>query len=308
LPENSNKFQSSFKSKTKIFNSNSITSLSKNVHLKKVDDHLDTDDFITDLGYEKTVKFNQPKKASKFELGFYFTPSISYRNLVDDKTRNAFEPISAANGPISPIYTVDVNDVVRHKPALGTEIGIGLLYKISNKIKFKTGFQFNVRKYFIDSYKSGLNVASIAIIRNNRLDTISQYTNLSANGGYAETQLDSKLYQVSIPIGIQWQLLQLKRFGLNVAGTIQPTLTLNKNVYLISTDYKYYTDGTSFFRTWNLNTSVELNLTYKTGNFNWYLGPQLRYQHLPTYTEKYPVKEHRLDYGLKVGFTKQLFK
>lgn len=274
----------------------------------KADDEFKADEFVQDLGYEKALVFKPKPKASRFELLFYATPSISYRKLVDDKTRNYYEPVTAPNGPISPIYSVNINDVVRHKPAMGTEIGFGFLYKINSRLKFKTGLQFNVRKYFIDSYKSGLNVASIAIIRNNRLDTISQLTSISANSGYAETELNSKLYQVSVPLGIQWQVIQLKRFGISLAGSVQPTLTLNKNVYLLSTDYKYYTDGTPFFRKWNVNTSAEINLTYKVGNYNWYLGPQLRYQHLPTYTEKYPIKEHRLDYGLRIGFTKQLFK
>ncbi len=275
---------------------------------KAAEDEFKADEFVHDLGYEKTLVFKPKRKISRFELQVYIAPSISYRKLVDDKTRNYYEPVMAVNGPISPIYSVNINDVVRHKPAIGTEIGVGFAYKMSNKLKFKAGLQFNVRKYYIDSYKSGLNVASIAIIRNNRLDTISQLTSISATSGYAQTELDSKLYQVSVPIGLQWQMLQLKRFGISLAGSIQPTLTLNKNVYLLSTDYKYYTDGTPFFRRWNINTSAELNLTYKVGNFNWYLGPQLRYQHLPTYTEKYPIKEYRLDYGLRVGFTKQLFK
>ncbi|MBW7952975.1 MAG: hypothetical protein H3C56_10615, partial [Chitinophagaceae bacterium] len=87
----------------------------------------------------------------------------------------------------------------------------------------------------------------------------------------------------------------------------QPTLTLNKNVYLISTDYKYYTDGNSFFRKWNFNTSLEINFTYKVGSYNIFVSPQVRYQHLPTYTDKYPIKEYRLDDGLRIGFTKEIF-
>ena len=89
---------------------------------------------------------------------------------------------------------------------------------------------------------------------------------------------------------------------------MQPTLTMNKNVYLISTDYKYYTDGTPFFRKWNINTSAEVNVTYKVGNSTFSLGPQLRYQHLPTYSDKYPIKEYRMDYGIRLGYTKPLFK
>ncbi len=268
----------------------------------------ESDIFVNEFGYASKIPVIAKRKKTRFELQFYATPSVSYRKLVDDKTRNKFDPSGAANGPFSPRYSVDVNDVVRHKPAMGTEIGLGILYKINHRLKLKTGLQYNVRKYYIDTYKSGLNIASIAIIRNNRLDTINQFSTLSANNGYAESQINSKLLQISVPVGIEYNLLQAKKFGINVAATIQPTLTLNKNVYLISTDYKYYTDGTSFFRKWNINSSFELNLTYQVGNFNWFLGTQARFQHLPTYNEKYPIKEYRMDYGLKFGFSKQLFK
>jgi hypothetical protein len=250
----------------------------------------------------------QKNKSSKFELDIYVTPSISYRKLLDDKLRNNFEPAPIANGPIAPAYTQNINDVVKHKAAMGSEIGIGIMYHITNNLKFKTGLQYNIRKYYIDSYKSGSTVAGIAIIRNNRLDTINQITNLSANLGYAETQLDTKLYQVSVPIGIQWDFLHYKKFGLTFGGSIEPTITLNKNVYLISTDYKYYTDGTPFLRKWNINSSAQLNLTYKAGNYQLYAGPQIRYQHLPTYNDQYPIKEFRMDYGFRIGFTKRLLK
>ena len=247
-------------------------------------------------------------KSSKLELDIYVTPSISYRKLLDEKLRNNFEPTPIGNGPIAAAYTQNVNDVVKHKAALGSEIGIGIMYQLTNNLKFKTGLQYNIRKYYIDSYKSGSTVAGIAIIRNNRLDTINQITNLSANLGYAETQLNTKLYQISVPIGIHWDFLHYKKIGLSFGGSIEPTITLNKNVYLISTDYKYYTDGTSFLRKWNVNSSAELNITYKVGNYQWYAGPQIRYQHLPTYNDQYPIKEYRMDYGFRIGFTKKLFK
>ena len=281
----------------------------KKIQAKKLfDDNPTADDFLKDFAYEKPIKFKAKPKLSKFELSLYTTPSISYRKLVDDKARNLFEQSGAANGPIAASYSQNVNDVVRHKPALGTEVGVGLMYKISKDVKFKTGLQFNIRTYFMDSYKSGLNVATIAIVRNNRLDTVSQYTTLSANSGYASTQLNNKLFQISVPIGIDWTFYQGKRLGFSFGASVQPTLTLNKNVYLISTDYKYYTDGTPFFRKWNINTSAEVNVTYKVGNSTFSLGPQLRYQHLPTYSNKYPIKEYRMDYGIRLGYTKPLFK
>lgn len=257
----------------------------------------------------KTTTKNLKQKPTKFELQFYSTPSISFRRLTDDKTRNIISLRNAnPSGPLSSEFFTDVNDVVRHKPALGLEAGIGILYQLTDKIKLRTGFQLNLRKYYIDSYKSGINVAQIAIVTNNGIDTVKQLSNTSNTSGYATTTLKNKLYQASIPIGIQWQILQKNNFGISLGASIQPTLTLNKNVYILSTDYKFYSDGTSFFRKWNINTDIDISFTYKLGNYNLFISPQIRYQHLPTYIDDYPIKEYRLDNGLRIGFTKQIFK
>ncbi len=244
---------------------------------------------------------------SKLDFQVYITPSISYRKLVDDKERNNYSGrTSPTSGPTALNYNVNVNDVVRHKPAMGTEVGLGVMYRLTKRLKLKSGIQFNIRQYYIDGYSTNTKLATIAIVSNNKLDTITQYSSFSNTNGYKESQLDNKLYQISMPVGLQWDFFQRRHLGFSVGGSIQPTLTLNKNLYIISTDYKLYTDGTPFLRRWNVNSSAELNITYKVGATKWYFGPQVRYQHLPTYTEKYPIKEYRLDYGLKIGFTKSL--
>jgi hypothetical protein len=249
---------------------------------------------------------NKPKK-SKLELQFYVTPSISFRRLKDDKSRNIITSRSTNTPqPLPAVYYVDINDVVKHKPALGLEAGVGFLYKVAPKVKLKAGLQFNTRKYYIDSYKDGLNIAQIAVLTSNGLDTINQFAT-SSTTGISNKSLKNSIYQTSIPLGIQWQILQSKKFEISLEASVQPTLTLNKNVYLISTDYKFYTNGNSFFRKWNINTGLDINFTYKIGNYSFFISPQIRYQHLPTYTDKYPIKEYRLDNGLRIGFTKEIF-
>lgn len=250
------------------------------------------------------------KKPSKFQVQFYITPSVSYRKLYDDKERSNLERPSVTTIPADLNSKTDLDDIVRHKPAMGVEFGVAGMYQLTNRLKIKTGLQINSRQYYISGYQSTgvAKLAPITLVEGNRLDTLYQYSNFSSNtsNGAKESQLDNKLYQVSLPIGLQWDFVQGGRLGLSVGASVQPTLTLNKNIYIISTDYKYYTDGTPFFRRWNINSSAEFNITYKVGGYKWYFGPQMRYQHLPTYTENYPVKEYRLDYGLKIGFTKPL--
>ena len=215
--------------------------------------------------------------------------------------------LNQQSGPFNLSYTAGINDVVRHKPAIGYEVGGALLYKVSNRVRVKVGLQFNVRQYYIDAYQSLLSTASIAIVGGNGLDTMVSITSISNNNGYGKTKLDNKLYQISTPLGFEYDILNFKKFALTAGASIQPTYTLNKSLYVISTDYKYYTNGDPYLRKWNINSSVELNLSYKVGDYKIFIGPQVRYQHLPTYSDLYPIKEHRLDYGLKIGFTKPIF-
>lgn len=257
------------------------------------------DALLKDFAYQAPEK---AKQKTRFEFQLYATPSVSYRKLDDDKTRNYYQ--SGAQN-----LNTNVNNYVRHTPALGFELGAGFAYNITPNFKVKTGLQFNIRQYYIDAYQS-YGIATIAIVQNNHLDSVqlfSMFSNTNNNSNLS-TKIDNKLYQISIPIGLQWDIINGKKIGLSISGSLQPTYTLNKNVYMISTDYKYYANGAPFFRKINLNSSAEINLTYKTGNVKWYIGPQIRYQHYPTYNDVYPIKEYRMDYGLKLGISTPIFK
>lgn len=268
------------------------------------------DDFLKDFNYVT----NKPiRRNSKFGFQIYITPSTSYRRLSDEKVKEIIQPaaqqaVSASqNVSLNPNISADVNNVVRHKPAFGLELGFAVLYNMTDHLKFKTGVQLNIRQYYIETFKSLTNdLTSLSLINNRGIETINFYSPFNNNTGYKKAQLDNKVYQLSIPLGVQWDLFQGKHLGLNTEASVQPTFTINNNTYLLSTDYKHYTDGADFIRKWNINTSVGLNLTYKTGIYSWQLGPQFRYQHLPTYSNVYPIKEFLMDYGIRLGFTRQI--
>ena len=274
--------------------------------------HGNTDDFLKD--FTPVVNVTPPaKRNSKIGFQFYITPSTSYRKLSDEKVKEIIQSAAAAAAIIPsqnvPLNTnsADINNVARHKPAMGLEAGFAVLYNMSSRLKFKTGIQLNVRQYYIQTYQSFTNdLASLSLINYRGIETISFYTPYNNNTGYKQTQLDNKVYQVSVPIGIQWDLIQGKHLGISTEASVQPTMTLNNNTYLMSTDYKHYADGNDFIRKWNINTSMGLNISYRAGATTWQLGPQVRYQHLPTYSNVYPIKEYLMDYGIRLGFTQQI--
>jgi hypothetical protein len=271
---------------------------------KAVKDQRPTDQFLQDFAYVPPTRIEKGKN-SKFGFGFFITPSTSYRRLTDDKAKDLLGA-APASAPVGLNYTTDVNSIVRHKPAVGLELGFAVLYNMSNRLKFKTGIQFNTRQYYIETFQASTDITTISLVNNRGVENMSVFSPYNNNNGYKSTQLDNKMYQVSIPIGFQYDVIQGRKLGITAEASIQPTFTLNKSLYLLSTDYKHYANGNSLMRKWNINSAVGINLTYKTGAYQWYLGPQARFQHLPTYSNKYPITEYLMDYGIRLGFIKQL--
>ena len=250
------------------------------------------------------------KKVSRVGFQFYVTPSKSYRTLSDAAVKEVIQPSSVSNTntqnvPLGLNYSANVNDIVRHSPSMGIEVGLAALYNITKNLKFKTGFQLNVRQYHIETFKTLTSPSTLSLINNNGIQTINLFSTYNNNTGYKSEQLNNQTYQISIPVGVQWELIKGKKIGLNAEASVQPTLSINNSTFLLSTDYKNYTDGNSFIRKWNINSSVGINFSYKSGANIWQIGPQIRYQHLPTYTNQYPIKEHLMDYGIRLGITRQ---
>jgi hypothetical protein len=275
---------------------------------KKISMHEPTD---MQLDQQVIVKVKErPGRNSRFGFQFYVTPSTSYRRLSDEKVKEviqpAVSPVSATNIPLTG-STAGVNSVVRHRPAVGLELGFAALYNISNRLKLKTGVQLNVRQYYIETFQSRTNdLTMVSLINNRGVETINFYSPYNNNTGYKAAQLQNRVYQISVPVGIQWDVFHGRNLGINTEASVQPTMMLNNTSYVLSTDYKHYTNGGQFMRKWNINTSVGINLTYRAGTSSWQIGPQVRYQHLSTYSNAYPIKEHLMDYGIRLGFTKQI--
>jgi hypothetical protein len=262
------------------------------------------DEFLKDFAYNSPIHIEKAKN-SKFGFGFFVTPSTSYRKLTDERAKELLgaAPIAA---PAAINYTTGINNIVRHKPAVGLELGFAVLYNMTNRLKFKTGFQFNIRQYYIETFQTSTDITTISLVNSRGVENISVFSPYNNTTGYQSTQLDNKMYQVSIPLGLQYDVIQGHKFGITAEASIQPTFTLNKSLYLLSTDYKHYADGNSLMRKWNINSAFGVNITYKMGTYQWYLGPQARFQHLPTYSNQYPITEYLMDYGIRLGFIKQL--
>jgi hypothetical protein len=249
---------------------------------------------------------NTIQKKRKHSVQFYATPSASFRVLSDQKVKELIQPSLIAIPLISPtLQTPTFNQAVRHRPDIGLELGLTFNYPVTNRLQFKTGLQVNIRQYQIDTYETRANAATLSLVNGGRIQTVSVMSSYNNNVGFRSAQLNNKVYQIAMPIGLDYQVLKFKKFGIHTQATIQPTYNINKNVYLLSTDYANYAAGNDYVRKWNINTSVGIQFSYQKGNTIWQLGPQIRYQTLPTYNNPYPIKENLIDYGFRIGWSKQ---
>ncbi|HYM93944.1 MAG TPA: hypothetical protein VET23_07385 [Chitinophagaceae bacterium] len=257
--------------------------------------------------YPMTIEsvLNSYKKSStnsKKHIGLQisFTPTISYRRLTENKSflRNT----SIASGTLAYAYLYNVNSMVTHKPDMGFELGLTANYPLTNIFKILAGLQFNINRYGIKAFSYPSEIATIELNTGGfRPDSVAKLTNYRNFNGYSSDWLQNYYLSVSVPLGAEIKLSKNNKTEFGIAATVQPTYILKDRAYLISTDYKNYVEVPWLIRRWNMNTSLETYMSYSTGKLKWRVGPQVRYQLLSSFQNKYPVKENLFDFGLKVG-------
>lgn len=244
------------------------------------------------------------KKASRFQTEFHFTPTISYRKLSENKAYLRATPMFNPTSNYAAFYS-SVNNMVTHKPDIGFELGVTEKYSLTQKLRIKAGLQFNVNRYDIKAFKAPYSLATIALNTrgSSRVDsvwTLSSYSNVDASSNKS-SWLQNLSFQVSAPVGVELTLKGNDKMQFGIATTVQPTYVLGDRAYLITTDYKSYTQVPWLLRRWNVNTAFETFVSYKSGKARWQVGPQVRYQLLSSFITNYPVKENLFDFGLKIG-------
>lgn len=266
---------------------NSVTEVSEPTPEETIADNK-TD---ADLNYEVSIPmFQKPKLKNQLQL--YITPSVSYRVLISE---NKF---SFGNS------IVDPESAVLHKSSTGWEMGATVLLPVSKKINFRTGIQYNYTKYLVFASKSAPEVTTVAL---NYFGSMQRITTLTNNPNFAE-DVPNETMQLSIPIGIEYHITGDQKVNLYLATNIQPSYLLKATGYLITSDYKNYIKAPDLLSRMNLNTALETFIRWNMNGFQLQAGPQLRYQIFSNSDDKYPIKEHLVDYGFKLGFIKTIGK
>lgn len=225
----------------------------------------------------------KPSRISNVTWTYYLSPSFSYRYLSDD-----------------------VNNFVVHKPRIGYEAGTEMSFKIYKKLSFTTGLQLNFSGYKIRANNAHPIMATLTLNgetpgQNSIYYSISHYSNSTASDF---TRLKNYSFQASLPIGLQYVLAENDNIKFSAAATFQPSVIIAKQAYLLSSDKKNYLKASDLLRNWNMNTSFTTYVSFSSNSLNWQIGPQVRYQLLSTYSNRYQNKEHLVNYGFRIGISK----
>lgn len=255
--------------------------------------------------HDQVVHQVSQSKWNRLSFQVAAAPTMNYRVLSGGKPANLQSNIR--NIPLSLSIPGEVDRLVNHKPGYGFELGTTAYYAITKKFSIKAGFQFNYSRYLIEAYRAPTQITSIALNRNAfSAGSVQSLSNLNNFGGYSQKDIQNQYFQISAPFGAEMNILGKRKLQLHVAATIQPTYLLNRSSYMITNDFKSYTQSPSLVRRWNMNTAAEAFISYRTGGVRWQIGPQFRYQLLSSYIKEYPISEYLMEYGVKFGVTKTI--
>jgi|GEM_PF-7107193 hypothetical protein len=245
---------------------------------------------------------------TRYSWDFHFEPSVSYRTL---KSRTTITSASLGfivvdnNG-------YDINHLVEQRPSVGFEVGSDVRYALTSRWNLKAGLQFNYSRYTaaaaIVQQHTAITNLSVGSAPPTPVSNTTPYANESGHAGNMGdvTWIPDQRIELSVPVGAEFEILRTGGFSWNVAGTFQPSYILNAKAFLLSSDYQSYVQNPNLLRTWNMNIGAETFLRFNRGDVQIQVGPQFRYQLLPSFISSYPISEHLYDIGFKIGVVRTI--
>ena len=208
---------------------------------------------------------------------------------------------------LSPLPQVTQKDrkVIRNA-ALGFEAGLQMNYSFIPRLQFTTGARLTRSGYNIVSNLVHPALATLTLRNTSTGEAYSRnfVTHYGDGTGLSTVSLHNYSYQASVPVGLQYMVWQNDKLQLNLAASVEPSLVFKADAYLLSADGKNYVNVPDLLRKWNFSSSFAPSVSFRSNKLKWSVGPDIRYQWLSTYEKSYTIKEHLIDYGIRIGISK----
>jgi hypothetical protein len=206
----------------------------------------------------------------------------------------------------SPGLVASQKNTVLHNSALGLEAGAQMNYRIAKKLQFTAGAHLTYSGYNILSNEVHPTFATL-VLRDRATGAAysrSFITHYGDGTGQAVVTIRNYNWQASIPFGLQYQIGGNTKVQFNAGGNLEPSLVLKSNAYILSSDGNNYINDPSLLRKWNISSNFGAFVSFRSSKLKWQVGPSVRYQWLSTYKKEYTIKEHLIDYGIRIGISK----
>jgi hypothetical protein len=260
----------------------------------------------TDFNSQKSiatanVKKIKRKKNKNVEWTFYAAPTIGTVSF--NKKRNIATSPSNVSSVI--ILPNDPSFGLIRTAKIGFETGAQMSYKIFRKFSFITGANFTYSGYNNMSNLIHPTFASLNLIdRNSIIYSKSYVTNYGNGQSPNRIPLTNYSFEVSVPVGLKYNIWGNEKIQIDAVSTVDPSIVLKKNAFIISSDGRYYINDASLVRNINLAGHFGSYISFSVNKIKWHIGPDIRYQLLSTYKSYYPSKEHFIDYGIRIGISR----
>lgn len=244
------------------------------------------------------TKKTKRKKNKNVEWTFYAAPTIGTVSF--NKKRKL--PVSSSN--VSSVIVLPNNPSfgLKRTAKIGFETGAEMGYKISKKFKLITGANLSYSGYNNMSNLIHPTFASLNFTDKNSIIYSKSYVTNYGNGQSTNRiPLTNYSFEVSVPVGLQYTIWGNDKIQIDAVSTVDPSLVLKKNAFIISSDGRYYINDPSLVRNINLAGHFGSYISFSVNKIKWHIGPDIRYQLLSTYKSYYPSKEHFIDYGIRIG-------
>ena len=249
---------------------------------------------------KKTVKPHR-KRNDKIGWVYYAAPVL---NSVSFSGEPLKEP-QGSNFAAGPVINPKPNKIL-HSSALGFEAGAQMNYAITKSLKFTTGAHLTYSGYNIISNEVHP-FRAVLVLRDPGTGTLYSRNFITHYGdgtGQSVAMIRNYNWQASIPFGLQYEVTGNDKVQFNVGGNVEPSLILKSKAYILSSDGNNYVNDPSLLRKLNVSSNFGAFVTFSSTRFKWQIGPNIRYQWLSTYLRDYTVKEHLIDYGIRLGISR----
>ena len=254
-------------------------------------------------GIPAKVSLQHKKKNARVTWLFYATPTISsvYFNGKSLKSKNL------QSNNLSPII-INPNEVgnqMRYNARAGLNLGTEMNYSLSKGWQLISGLQLSYTGYNILSHKVHPSFAEL-VLREGDYGTVSKryITYYGSGEGQDEITLHNNSVQLSLPVGVSRSVWQNNNVEISISATVEPLLVLHANAYMLSADGRNYVNDPDLMRQSNVSGQIGSTISFSGDKVKWHIGPVIRYQVLSTFKNIYPVNEHLIDYGIRIGISR----